>query len=101
MAENIMTFDQRFWMRLAARSDTAEDEDERQRLSSLATSVMNLVDTILQKTEDQLMDSANVLQDIMRAAADENGEWTVPLPAAKLEAMKQVRSLQRAANSSV
>jgi len=90
VAENIMHFDHRFWLRLAARSDTAADEGERAQLVSLATSVMQLVDSILKQTEEQLSDSATHLQDILKAAADENGEWQVPLAPEKLEAMKQV-----------
>lgn len=69
VADNILSFDQRFWMRVAARNDTASDEAERQRLASLATSVMGLVEALVQKTESQLSDSANMLQDIMRAGA--------------------------------
>ena len=30
-------------------------------------------------------------QDILVAAADERGEWSVPLPPAQLEAMEKVR----------
>lgn len=35
-AENIMSFDQRFWLRLATRSDAAQEEEEKQQLAALA-----------------------------------------------------------------
>lgn len=35
-AENIMSFDQRFWLRLATRSDAATDDEQRKQLSDLA-----------------------------------------------------------------
>ena len=36
VANNIMSYDQRFWLRLATRSDTAGSEEERQQLGALA-----------------------------------------------------------------
>lgn len=36
LAENIMSFDQRFWLRLATRSDAAQDDEEKQQLAALA-----------------------------------------------------------------
>lgn len=89
VAENVMSFDQRFWLRLATRADTATSEEERKGLSDLAKVVMQLVDAMVQKTNNQLSNSAAVLQDILKAAADEEtGEWTVPLPPNKLKAME-------------
>lgn len=42
---------------------------------------MVLVDALMRKTEQQLEDSGKVLQDILAAAADEKGEWYLPLTA--------------------
>lgn len=36
VAENIMSFDQRFWLRLATRSDSAADDEAKQQLAALA-----------------------------------------------------------------
>jgi hypothetical protein len=89
VAENMLSFDQRFWLRLATRTDSADDEEEKDRLASLARVVMQLVDAIMRKTNAQLTDSAAVLQEILRAGADERtGEWTLPLPADKVKAMR-------------
>ena len=90
VAENVMSFDQRFWLRVATRADTATSEDERKALSDLARVVMQLVDAMVKKTNDQLSDSAVILQEIVIAAADEEtGEWQVPLSSEKVEAMQK------------
>ncbi|GAB4822728.1 hypothetical protein N2152v2_009774 [Parachlorella kessleri] len=90
VAQNIMSYDQRFWLRLATRSDTASSTEEKERLGALAKVVMQLVDAMVKKTEGQLSDSADLLQKILTAAADGRGEWQVPLSPDKLQAMKKV-----------
>jgi hypothetical protein len=89
VAENMLSFDQRFWLRLATRTDSAAEPEEKEKLASLARVVMQLVDAMVRKTNAQLTDSAGVLQEILKAAADERtGEWKVPLPADKVAAMR-------------
>lgn len=91
VAENALSFDQSFWLRLAARADSAQDEEEKERLASLATVVMQIVDAMVKKTDEQLVGSSEVLQRILKAGADENtGEWQVPLQDDKLAAMEVV-----------
>ncbi|GLC47498.1 hypothetical protein PLESTB_000847400 [Pleodorina starrii] len=79
VAENIMAIDTKFWMRIATRNDTAATKEDKERLQGVATSVMVLVDAVRRRTEQQLEDSGKVLQDILVAAADEKGEWYLPL----------------------
>ncbi|KAL4418972.1 hypothetical protein ABPG77_000885 [Micractinium sp. CCAP 211/92] len=91
VAENIMSFDQRFWLRLATRSDAAQEEEEKQQLAALAKVVMQLVDSMVKRTNEQLTESTGLLQEILRAAADpQTGEWQLPLSPDKLEAMRGV-----------
>ncbi|EFN59214.1 hypothetical protein CHLNCDRAFT_138166 [Chlorella variabilis] len=91
VAENIMSFDQRFWLRLATRSDAASDEEQKQQLAALAKVVMQLVDSVVRRTNEQLTESTSLLQDILKAAADpQTGEWQLPLGPDKLEAMRGV-----------
>lgn len=90
VAENIMAFDQPFWLRIAARCDTASGADKA-RLSSLASTVMLLVEKMVKATEEQLTDSGSVLQDILKAGADEQGTWRKPLPEPQVERMRQAR----------
>ncbi len=90
VAENALSFDQKFWLRLAARTDTA-DEDGKQQLRSLATTVMQIVDAMVQQTDEKLSGSSEMLEQILIAGADEDsGEWSVPLPAERVSAMKDV-----------
>lgn len=85
-----MAFDQPFWLRIAARADTASGADKA-RLSSLASTVMLLVEKMVQATEEQLTDSGSILQEILKAGADDNGKWVKPLPETQIEGMRQVR----------
>lgn len=90
VAENALSFDQKFWLRLAARTDTADEEAQAQ-LKSLATIVMQIVDAMVQQTDEKLSGSSQILEQILIAGADEDtGEWAVPLPAEKIAAMRDV-----------
>ncbi|KAK9820259.1 hypothetical protein WJX72_008197 [[Myrmecia] bisecta] len=89
VSENVLSFDQKFWLRLAARSDTAASQEEKQSLVSLADCVMGLVDAVVKRTEQQQTASQTVLEKILRAAADDAGRWEWPLPDDKLQAMRQ------------
>lgn len=51
---------------------------------------MKLVETVAQRTEDQLQSSGRVLQEILVAAADEQGEWYLPLTGDQVAAMRRV-----------
>ncbi len=79
VAENIFSFNPKFWLRIATRADSAPSPADRERLGEMANRVMVLVDAMVKTTEEKLSGSARVLQDILAAAADENGEWYLPL----------------------
>lgn len=81
VAENIFMVDPKFWLRVATRNDTASGKEEQARLKALADKVMVLVDTVTRRTEQQLKESSRILQEIMSAAADDKGEWYLPLTA--------------------
>eukprot|EP00890_Picochlorum_soloecismus_P000294 jgi/Picsp_1/1265/NSC_04746-R1_protein len=90
VAENALSFDQSFWLRLAARADTAQEDEQKDRLRSLANVVMQILDALVKKTDEQLIDSSEVLQEILIAGAEENGQWEVPLSDSKMESMRLV-----------
>ena len=50
---------------------------------------MRIVDAVVKKTNADVSDSAKVLQDILAAAANERGEWELPLTPEKTAAMKK------------
>lgn len=60
------------------------------RIGDLAGQVMRMVEALVKQSDHQITDSASVLQKILAAAADERGEWQVPLSDASLEAMRKV-----------
>ncbi|GBF97230.1 hypothetical protein Rsub_09921, partial [Raphidocelis subcapitata] len=62
----------------------------KDRLRALADAVMVLVDAMVKQSEQKLGDAASTLQAILAAAADEKGEWYMPL------APQQVKSVRDA-----
>ena len=89
VADNILSIDEHFWLRLAARNDAA-DEEEKQKFSSLASTVMRLVEAAVAETEEQMTGSGKIVQEIMKASANADGTWSIPLPDENVEKMKQV-----------
>lgn len=90
VADNVLSFDQGFWMRIAERVDEAEEEEQKAALSGLANSVMKMVDNLVRATENQMNDSKEILQEILLASADPvSGEWRVPLSHGEVESMRQ------------
>lgn len=89
VADNILSIDEHFWLRLAARNDAA-NEEEKQKFSSLASTVMHLVEAAVAETEEQMTGSGKIVQEIMKASANADGTWPIPLPDENVEKMKQV-----------
>ena len=56
----------------------------------LADSVMLVVEAMVQKTDERSTETSGVLQDILRAAADEGGHWDLPLEPERWHAMREV-----------
>lgn len=89
VTDNIMSLDQKFWLRLATRSDTASSTKDKEKIGSLANTVMNLASAVVKQTEGQLDQSASTLQSILVSAADERGEWHLPLTQEQSHSMQQ------------
>ncbi len=60
------------------------------RIGSLANTVMTLAAAVVKQTEGQLDQSASTLQSILVSAADERGEWHLPLTEEQSLSMQQV-----------
>lgn len=60
------------------------------RIGALAGQVMRLVEALVKESDIQISDSASILNKIVTAAADENGEWHLPLSDSNVSAMKAV-----------
>ena len=90
VAENVLSFDQKMWMRFASRSDAATTTEAKTAVMELASKTMKLVETMVQKTESTIQESSAALQNIVGAAADPtSGEFDVPLKQDALERMKK------------
>jgi len=90
VARNAMRLDVKFYMRLAARSDTA-GEAERASLASVASSTMAILSLIAQQTKAAISSSSDTLMRLVGAAADEGtGAFVLPLRADRVAAVRAV-----------
>ena len=90
VAENVLSFDQKMWIRIASRSDAAESQEDKDKIMELAGKCMKIIETMVESTEDTIKVSSKLLQDIVAAAADPaTGEFDVPLQADALARMSE------------
>ncbi|KHG12088.1 Laminin subunit alpha-1 [Gossypium arboreum] len=75
VVENILAFNETFWIRLAARN-----------YEELATAVMSIVDRIVHKTHEKIDSATDVLKEILEPAVNEEEE--TPWPPKDPEALK-------------
>ncbi|XP_021661290.2 uncharacterized protein LOC110650569 isoform X2 [Hevea brasiliensis] len=76
--ENVLAFNEGFWIRLAARTDTCKSEDDKKDYKELATSVMSIVDCLVHKTNERIESSTDVLKAILKPVVDEEEEISWP-----------------------
>ena len=60
-----------------------------QRYALPFQTVMRLVDAVVKRTNADVSDAANVLQDILASAANVRGEWELPLSEENTAAMRR------------
>lgn len=60
VAQNILLFDNKFWLRLATRCDTAANAEEKEAVQALADTLMKIVNKAKEQTENQLASSKTV-----------------------------------------
>ncbi|XP_019165949.1 PREDICTED: uncharacterized protein LOC109161862 isoform X1 [Ipomoea nil] len=85
VVENVLSFNESFWIRLAARADNCKSEDDKKDLEELASFLMSLVDSIVHKTYEKIESATDVLKAILRPAAQEEDE--IPWPPRDPEAL--------------
>ncbi|XP_048140909.1 uncharacterized protein LOC115730590 [Rhodamnia argentea] len=78
VVENILAFNEGFWIRLAARTDTCKSEDDKKDYEELALSVMSIVDHLVHKTNEKIESSTEVLKEILKPVVDEKEEISWP-----------------------
>ncbi|KAI3525265.1 hypothetical protein L1887_03940 [Cichorium endivia] len=78
VVENILAFNEGFWIRIAARTDTCKSEDDKKDYEELASSVMSIVDRVVHKTNEKIETATDVLKEILRPVVDEVEEICWP-----------------------
>ncbi|KAK6916618.1 hypothetical protein RJ641_019479 [Dillenia turbinata] len=86
VVENVLAFNESFWIRLAARSDTCKSEDDKAWFSldlikdyeELASSVMSILDCLVHKTNEKIESATDILTEILKPIADEENEISWP-----------------------
>ncbi|KAL7002654.1 hypothetical protein U1Q18_003809 [Sarracenia purpurea var. burkii] len=78
VVENVLAFNESFWIRLAARSETCISEDDKKDYEELATFVMSIVDRLVHKTNEKIESATDVLKEILKHVVDEVEEISWP-----------------------
>ncbi|CAN4107481.1 unnamed protein product [Withania somnifera] len=79
VVENVLAFNESFWIRLAARADTCKSDDDKKDYEELALTVMSIVDRLVHKTNEKIEASTDVLKAILKPVVDEVEEISWPL----------------------
>ncbi|KAJ6739135.1 hypothetical protein OIU74_003988 [Salix koriyanagi] len=66
VVENVLAFNEGFWIRLAARTDTCKSEDDKKDYEELAISVMSIVDCLVHKTNEKIESATDILKEILK-----------------------------------
>lgn len=84
VAENILAFNESFWIRLATRAETCISDDDKKDYEELASLLMCLVDRLVHKTNEKIESATDVLKAILEPVFDEVEEipWPPRDPAA-------------------
>lgn len=78
-----------FFLRIAERNDAAETDEEKERLSALASNLVSTLDAVVETTEERLQERAKEVETIVKAAAEpDSGEFLVPLLPERIQAMR-------------
>ncbi|KDP41737.1 hypothetical protein JCGZ_26755 [Jatropha curcas] len=78
VVENILAFNEGFWIRLAARTDTCKSEDDKKDYEELAISVMSIVDRLVHKTNERIESATDVLKAVLKPVVEEEEEIRWP-----------------------
>ncbi|XP_042384455.1 uncharacterized protein LOC121976382 isoform X1 [Zingiber officinale] len=85
VVENVLAFNEAFWIRLAARTDTCRSDDDKKDYEELAASVMTIVDRLVHKTNERIGSATDVLKAILNPVV--NGDEEISWPPRDPEAL--------------
>ncbi|XP_068325124.1 uncharacterized protein [Pyrus communis] len=77
VVQNVLAFNEGFWIRLAARTDTCKSEDDKKDYEELAISIMSIVDRLVHKTNEKIDSATDVLKGVLKPVVDvvEEIQW--------------------------
>lgn len=86
----------RFFLRIAELCDLEVDDNEKDKLSALATNLAVTVETVVATTKEQLDERAKDVEAVVKAASEpDSGEFLVPLSPDRVAAMRMsLKSLE-------
>lgn len=88
LANNLNRVDQKIFLRLAELADAAKDDDERDEISRLSSSVATTIESLLAQASKAADADADAVQALMRTAANAEGEFDVPLRPEQADAVR-------------
>ena len=89
VGKNLPLVGAELFLRIASRADDVpEGSPTRDRLADLAGKVVTLAEEAVAAAESTLDDRAGMLQEVVAAAAEANGEFMVPLERANVERLR-------------
>ncbi|XP_050105079.1 uncharacterized protein LOC126584778 isoform X2 [Malus sylvestris] len=78
VVQNVLAFNEGFWIRLAARTDTCKSEDDKKDYEELAISIMSIVDRLVHKTYEKIDSATDVLKGVLKPVVDDVEEIRWP-----------------------
>ncbi|KAL3621281.1 hypothetical protein CASFOL_036193 [Castilleja foliolosa] len=99
VVENVLAFNEGFWIRLAARTDTCKSEDDKawKDYEELASSVMCVVDRLVHKTHEKIESATDVLKSILKPVVQVEEEivWPPKDPEALILMQKELHQREQ------
>jgi len=77
-----------FFLRIAELCDGADDQ-ERERLAALADNLAKTLAVVVEAAEEKMDDASALLQEVVTACAEPDGEFLVPLSDERFEALQK------------
>ncbi|EPS69194.1 hypothetical protein M569_05573, partial [Genlisea aurea] len=78
VAENFLAFNEGFWIRLAARTETCKSEDDKKDYEEFAAMLMGVVDRLVHKTNEKIESATDVLEAILKPVFNNDEEISWP-----------------------
>ncbi|KAL0384045.1 UNVERIFIED_CONTAM: hypothetical protein Sradi_2798800 [Sesamum radiatum] len=97
VVENVLAFNEGFWIRLAARTETCKSEDDKKDYEELAALLMSVVDRLVHKTNEKIESATDVLKAILKPVVNEEEEieWPPRDPEALILMQKELNQREQ------